>query len=160
MELNQNVFNTTYQVRNKDVELLGEYFDVVPDGNLYTLDDYPIFAVRMRPMGIKRIMEMYEKKYKFQTKVLTYKINSDQYTLYSDNARQMYSTQADEILKYFDFNSCENNSFKGVIMVVVNDTRNSLYLRNTRRKKKSYFFGCVFFAKYLFWLYNWRRFLL
>ena len=45
-----------YKLLNKDVEIQGKYFDVVPDGNLFTVDDYPIFAVRLRPFGIDKII--------------------------------------------------------------------------------------------------------
>ncbi|GEM_PF-6513035 len=109
-----------YPIKNKDVEVQGKYFDLVPDGNLYTLDDYPIFAVRMRPAGIRHIMSVYEKKYKIECKVLTYKINSNQYTLYTSDARGMYEDQSEQIINFFDFESCKNDVFKGIIIVITN----------------------------------------
>ena len=45
--------NEEYSILNKDIELCGQYFDVVPDGNLYTIDDMPIFAIRMRASDIQ-----------------------------------------------------------------------------------------------------------
>ena len=124
MSSNQNDIlnhNTNYTLKNKDIEICGKYFDVVPDGNLYTMNDSPIFAVRMRPMGINHIMQTYKHKYGFETNVLTYKIHTNQYTLYSDNSAQMYITQKDVLLKYFDFSSLKNNEFKGIIIVVTNN---------------------------------------
>ena len=109
-----------YTLLNRDVEWCCKYFDVVPDGNLYTMDDTPIFAIRMRPMGIKHIMDMYDKKYGFHTEVLTYKLNSHQYTLYSSNSKQMYVTQEDSIIRYFDFSQCKNKEFRGIIIVITN----------------------------------------
>ena len=110
-----------YKLLNKDVELLGEYFDVVPDGNLFTLDDYPIFAVRLRPFGIGKIMDIYNHKYNIKSYVLTYKLNSNQYMLYSDNSRQMYLTQQEALLKCFNFDSINDNEFAGIIIVVTNE---------------------------------------
>ena len=118
---NYNISDSSYHVLNKDVELCGKYFDVVPDGNLYTMDDAPIFAIRMRPMGIAHIMQNYQKKYGFHTDILTYKINSDQYTLYTNNALQMYNTQKDALIKYFDFSKCGQNNFRGIIIVITNN---------------------------------------
>ena len=121
MDLNLNSSNIKqYNILNHDIEICGNYFDVVPDGNLFTLDDLPIFAVRMRPMGILHIMNSYNKKYNINTKVLTYKLNSNQYTLYSSDSREMYKTQKDAILKFFDFSQCKNNEFKGIIIVITN----------------------------------------
>ena len=109
-----------YKLLNKDVEICSKYFDVVPDGNLFTLDDTPIFAVRMRPFGINKIIEMYKNKYHFDTAVLTYKINDNQYTLYSSDSLNMYITQREQLLKFFDFNNVKENEFKGVIIAVCN----------------------------------------
>ena len=100
-----------YKLLNKDVEMQGKYFDVVPDGNLFTLDDYPIFAVRMRPFGIDKIMDIYNRKYNIKTSVLTYKLNTNQYMLYSNNSRQMYLTQKEQLLKFFNFDELSNNEF-------------------------------------------------
>lgn len=105
---------------NKDVEWRGEYFDVVPDQNLYTLDDYPIFAVRMRPKGMDCIMNMYCKKYNIKVQVLKYKLNNNNYTLYTNDSEQMYLTQRKELLKYFNFDACDDNEFRGIIIAVVN----------------------------------------
>ena len=113
--------NEEYFILNKDVELCGRYFDVVPDGNLYTIDDMPIFAIRMRASGILYIMNFYEQKYGFHTDVLTYKLHSNQYTLYSDDTRQIYNTQQDAMLKYFDFSKCKDNEFRAIVIVVINE---------------------------------------
>ena len=110
-----------YHLLNKDVELCGNYFDVVPDGNLYTVDDVPIFAIRMRPKGIAHIMAEYQEKYGFYTEVLVYKIHTRQYTLYSDDAMQMYNTQTEALKAYFNFDTCNDREFRGVIIVVVNE---------------------------------------
>jgi len=121
MQLNTNTSNQQiYHVLNKDVEVCNEYFDVVPDGNLYTMDDSPIFAIRMRAKGIAHIMNLYQKKYNFYTNVLTYQIRTNQYSIYTSDIIQMYNTQKDEILKYFDFSQCKNNSFRGTIIVASN----------------------------------------
>ena len=122
MDLELNSSNIKqYNVLNHDIEICGKYFDVVPDGNLFTLDDMPIFAVRMRPMGILHIMNSYNKKYNIDTKVLTYKLNTNQYTLYSSDSRAMYETQKEALLKFFDFSQCKNNEFKGIIVVITNN---------------------------------------
>ena len=110
-----------YKLLNKDVEMQGKYFDVVPDGNLFTLDDYPIFAVRMRPFGIDKIMDIYNRKYNIKTSVLTYKLNTNQYMLYSNNSRQMYLTQKEQLLKFFNFDELSNNEFIGLIITIVNE---------------------------------------
>ena len=115
-----NALQDYASIKNKDVEWRGEYFDVVPDQNLYTLEDYPIFAVRMRPKGIDCIMEMYNKKYGIKTKVLRYKLNNYNYTLYTNDSEDMYITQQDALLKYFNFDECVNNEFRGIIISVVN----------------------------------------
>ena len=141
---------TLYTLLNKDVELCGKYFDVVPDGNLYTNDDTPIFAVRMRPMGINYIMNSYKQKYNFETSVLTYKINTNQYTLYSDNSAQMYLTQRELLIKYFDFYKLKNNEWKGVIIVVVNKDDRMIhaipYLYGLVNDRKKIIFLDPFFA--------------
>lgn len=112
--------NDTYNLKNSDVESCTEYFDIVPDGNLYTFDGTPIFAVRMRVKGVERIMEMYKNKYKFKADVLSYKINSNQYTLYSSDLRQMYLTQKEAVKYFFNFDSLKPNEMKGMIIVVAN----------------------------------------
>ena len=94
-----------YKLLNKDVEIQGKYFDVVPDGNLFTLDDYPIFAIRMRPAGINHIISFYKQKYHIECVVLTYKIQSNQYTLYTSDTKKMYDEQGQEMLKFFDFST-------------------------------------------------------
>lgn len=123
-QLNIDNFNQTnsneYHLLNRDVELCTKYFDVVPDGNLFTLDDAPIFAIRMRPFGIDKIMEIYKKKYNCDVQVLTYKINEKQYMIYSSDARQMYLTQKEQLLTYFNFDELNDNEFKGIIIAVSN----------------------------------------
>ena len=109
-----------YQLLNRDVELCGKYFDVVPDGNLFTLNDYPIFAIRMRSLGVDKIMNMYQQKYNFKAQVLTYKINENQYLIYSSDLRQMLTTQKEQILNFFDFSKLEANEFRGLIIVITN----------------------------------------
>lgn len=142
--------NEFYHVLNKDVELCSEYFDVVPDGNLYTMDDSPIFAIRMRPMGIRHIMDLYKKKYNLKTDVLTYKVHTYQYTLYSSNVIQMYNTQNEYLLKYFNFNDCKNNEFRGVIIVVVNEENRMIhtmpFIYGVVEGKKKLIFLDPFFA--------------
>ena len=116
-----------YNLLNKDVETCSDYFDVVPDGNLYTFDDYPIFAIRMRPKGIYHIMDRYNKKYKISCEVLTYKINEKQYTLYTNNTYEMYLKQKNNILQYFDFERCSDGDFKAIIIVVVNNDNRTIH---------------------------------
>ena len=110
-----------YKLLNKDIEMQGEYFDVVPDGNLFTIEDYPIFAVRLRPFGISKIMDIYNKKYNIKSYVLTYKLNSNQYMLYSNNSRQMYLTQKEALLKFFNFDNINDNEFAGIIIAITNE---------------------------------------
>ena len=110
-----------YKLLNKDVEIQGKYFDVVPDGNLFTLDDYPIFAVRLRPFGIDKIMDIYNRKYHIKSSVLTYKLNSNQYMLYSNNSRQLYLTQHEALLKFFNFDNLNDNEFAGIIIAITNE---------------------------------------
>ena len=158
-----------YHVLNKDVELCGDYFDVVPDGNLYTMDDAPIFAIRMRAMGVRYIMDSYQQKYGFTTKVITYKIHTNQYMLYSDNVSQMYNTQKEYLLKYFDFDCCKDNEFKGVIIVVINEDNRMIhsipYVYGVVNGRKKIIFldpffalnarsGCIIGANYFYQTYN------
>ena len=117
---NSNALNDYASLTNRDVEWRGEYFDVVPDQNLYTMEDYPIFAVRMRPKGIDCIMNMYCKKYGIKVQVLKYKLNNANYTLYTNDSEQMYLTQQKELLKYFNLDDCGDNEFRGIIIAVVN----------------------------------------
>ena len=172
--MNQSIFTNRenankYNLLNKDIETQGKYFDVVPDGNLFTMDDMPIFAVRMRPMGIAHIMNIYEKKYHFHTDVLTYKINTDQYTLYSNNSQQMYNTQRDILLKYFNFDSCKSNEFKGIIIVITNNDNRMIhaipYIYGVVENRKKIIFldpffapdmgsGCVIGADFFYRAYN------
>lgn len=117
---NQIKSKNEYNLLNRDVEICTKYFDVVPDGNLFTLDDVPIFAIRMRPFGIDKIMEIYQKKYNIDVQVLTYKINEKQYMIYSSDSRQIYLTQKEQLLKYFNFDVLKDNEFKGIIIAVSN----------------------------------------
>ena len=123
----QDYYKDEYQLLNRDVELCGKYFDVVPDGNLFTLNDYPIFAIRMRSLGVDKIMNMYQQKYNFKAQVLTYKINEDQYLLHSSDLRQMLTTQKEQILNFFDFSQIEENEFRGVIIVIVNQDDRTMH---------------------------------
>ena len=165
----QNSLNTSYYVLNKDVEVCNNYFDLVPDGNLYTMDDMPIFAIRMRAMGIYHIMNMYERKYGFHTDVLTYKIHSHQYSLYSADTLQMYNTQKDVLLKYFDFSKSKINDFNGIIIVVINEDERMIhaipYIYGVQDGRKKIIFldpfysadmgsGCIVGANFFYHAYN------
>ena len=145
--INDKISN--YKLLNQNVELCGKYFDVVPDGNLYTLDDYPIFAIRMRSMGISYIMETYKKKYNFVANVLTYKIHTNQYTLYTDNTIQMYITQRDLLLKFFDFADCKEGEFRSIIIVITNEDNRMIhaipYIYGILDKRKKIIFLDPFF---------------
>ena len=109
-----------YPLKNKDVEVQGKYFDIVPDGNLYTLDDSPIFAIRMRPFGINEIIKKYCKSYKFNAKVLTYKLNSPEYSLYTDDTERMYSSQKERMIEYFNFEELKNDEMRGIVIAITN----------------------------------------
>ena len=138
---NQIETNKDYPILNKDIEVRGKYFDIVPDGNLYTLDDYPIFAIRMRPAGINHIISFYKKKYQIECLVLTYKIQSNQYTLYTSDTKRMYEEQGGEMLKFFNFSMCKEGEFKGAVVVITNQDDRMIHaipflygIVNNRRK--------------------------
>ena len=166
---NSNLTKNTYHVLNKDVELCGKYFDVVPDGNLYTIDNSPIFAIRMRAMGIRHIMDMYQQKYGFNTDVLEYKIHAYQYMLYSSDVAQMYNTQKETLIKYFDFSTCKDGEFRGVIIVATNEDDRMIhaipYIYGVVNGRKKLIFldsffalnidsGCIIGADFFYRAYN------
>ena len=117
-----------YKLLNKDVEIQGKYFDVVPDGNLFTLDDYPIFAVRLRPFGIDKIMDIYNRKYHIKSSVLTYKLNSNQYMLYSNNSRQLYLTQQEALLKFFNFDNLNDKEIDVIIIYITKENERLVHV--------------------------------
>jgi hypothetical protein len=103
---------------NKDVEILGRYFDVVPDGNIFTQNAMPIFSVRLKAEGINIIADYYSKKYAIDIKTAIYNFNSENFTMYPNDASSVY--QHETIKKHFDFHSLKINGARGLIITLVN----------------------------------------
>jgi hypothetical protein len=106
---------------NSDIEMLGSYFDVVPDGNIFTLDMMPIFAVRLKSKGISIIASHYYKKHNINIDVISYVINCDRHTLYQYDAKLIYSDKSGLIDKIvFDQLQYKKDYFQGIAITVTN----------------------------------------
>lgn len=106
-------------IQNKDVEMLGKYFDVVPDGNLLTKHGVPIFAVRMRYPGIHVITRYYMQKYKILIDVKPFTVNTNEHTMYSTDAMLIYKNE-EFVKSTINFSNAKNNRFVGLIVCMIN----------------------------------------
>ena len=118
---------TSYlSLQNKDVELIYNYFDVVPDGNLYTKIGSPIFVVRLKSKGLEILANYYKKKYDVNIKILKYLIKyTNRNTIYSSDISKLITIH--NLAKKINFTKLNNNQQSGVIISLLNNEKRLMH---------------------------------
>ncbi len=139
-----------YVASNSDFEINTDYFDVIPDEKLLTLNLFPIYNVRFRTLGLKILAEFYKEKYQIDIKVEGIMIEKEIYSLSSKNIEGLLEN-GDNFFNSFNFNDMKENSSKGVIVNFVNKDKklshtSSFILNISEKKVKS-----IIILDYLFY---------
>jgi hypothetical protein len=116
-----------YKITNKSLEFLTDYFDIVPDGNLFLQSGMPVFAVRMRHNGTKIILQYYGKKHNINIQTFCFVSNEENFSIYYTHAKMLYENKSVDVLKYFNFNDLKQNEFAGIIFNIVNSSHRLMH---------------------------------
>ena len=117
--------NNSIPLLNKDVEVIGNFFDVVPDGTIFSKEGLPMFVVRMKTSGLMYLAEHYKNKYNINIQVLEFQSNQSEFQMNSYDAMALYNKLNE---KYFlsIFNS-PTDVTQGFIITLTNKDRRLMH---------------------------------
>lgn len=107
------------KIKNSDVAISNNYFDVLPAMQIYSLNLIPIFSVRLKSLGIMELINYYRSKYHINIILYPYKINTEDVMMCKTHAHKLFS-QSTNFIEYLDFDTIKNGGFCGMIISITN----------------------------------------
>lgn len=119
-DIKNEFHNVLSDIKNSDIEILTDYFDIIPESTLFTDDLMPIFTVRFKTNGLLELVDFYSKKYDINLNVFGYICDSKKHNMCFREVSMLF-TKESGILKHCNFcNLKDTSSYKGVIINLVN----------------------------------------